>query len=133
MGAAGRRIRAIARKSWFPGVKTPQRYTVAKAAHSYVGVSQHKNTARFEAHVWNAAAINSTNLRRPKGRQIYCGTFATAEEAAKAYDRVARPLGKACNFPPSDEEVMADTFVCGTAEYYDSALIFSNHFDSDSL
>ena len=48
--------------------------------HSFKGVTKHRCTGRWEAHIWEA------------GKQIYLGGFTSAEAAATAYDVMAWKL-----------------------------------------
>ena len=62
-------------------------------ASSYRGVTCYKRTGRWEAHIWDS------------GRQRHLGSFGTAHDAARAYDKVAikfRGWGSELNFPVSD-------------------------------
>ena len=62
----------------------------------YRGVAIHKSTGRWEAHLW------------AHGQQLYLGSFASEETAARVFDRAClrvRPRDaavKMLNFPPSD-------------------------------
>ena len=67
---------------------------VARTASSaFRGVTKHRRTARWEAHVWDG------------GKQVYLGGFDTEERAARAYDIVAlkcRGRGTETNYPLSE-------------------------------
>ena len=55
------------------------------------GVTKHRWTGRFEAHLWDSAS-ERTNAKpggRRKGKQVYLGGYASEKEAARAYDKAA--------------------------------------------
>ncbi|KDD73540.1 hypothetical protein H632_c2070p0, partial [Helicosporidium sp. ATCC 50920] len=65
----------------------------------YIGVTQYKRTGRYEAHIW------IVEMRGAKGHQRHLGSYATAEDAARCYDRAALRLrgpGAELNFPLED-------------------------------
>eukprot|EP00887_Chlorella_sp_A99_P007493 scaffold2.g7493.t1 len=76
----------------------------------YLGVTQYKRTGRWEAHLW-------ISNPRGKGFQRHLGSYATAEDAARCYDRAALKLrGRGCelNFPLAEYE--ADAFLAEHAK-----------------
>lgn len=73
----------------------------------YRGVSQHRFSKRYDVALW----LSGVNLNsRRTGRQVFCGSWITAEEAARAYDTAliaARGDFAKLNFPLSDYDVQA--------------------------
>ncbi|KAA8532992.1 hypothetical protein F0562_032891 [Nyssa sinensis] len=51
------------------------------------GVTRHKWTGKFEAHLWDGSC--STEGCTRKGKQVYLGGYETAEKAAQAHDLTA--------------------------------------------
>jgi AP2-like factor (ANT lineage) len=59
---------------------------------SYRGVTRHRWTGRYEAHLWDSSSQRvSTTKGRTKGKQVYLGGYESETTAAKAYDRVRLP------------------------------------------
>uniref|UniRef100_A0ACD6AKL6 Uncharacterized protein n=1 Tax=Avena sativa TaxID=4498 RepID=A0ACD6AKL6_AVESA len=54
----------------------------------YRGVTRHRWTGRFEAHLWDKNTW-SESQRKKKGRQVYLGAYGVEEAAARAYDLAA--------------------------------------------
>ncbi|DBA67306.1 TPA: hypothetical protein ACH3X2_001607 [Trebouxia sp. C0005] len=81
----------------------------AKAASStstYKGVTKHRSTGKFEAHLWDSSHIRIVKKKggRTRGKQIYLGGFDTEQAAAKAYDIASLKFwgcGTETNFPVS--------------------------------
>ncbi|KAG0597650.1 hypothetical protein M758_12G011300 [Ceratodon purpureus] len=76
-----------------------------KRSSSYRGVTRHRWTGRFEAHLWDKASWNDKQLK--KGRQVYLGAYDEEEAAAKAYDLAALKYwgpGTVINFKLEDYE-----------------------------
>ncbi|KAJ8756260.1 hypothetical protein K2173_025072 [Erythroxylum novogranatense] len=53
----------------------------------YRGVTRHRWTGRFEAHLWDKSSWN--NIQNKKGKQVYLGAYDNEEAAAHTYDLAA--------------------------------------------
>ncbi|DBB03945.1 TPA: hypothetical protein ACH3X1_013021 [Trebouxia sp. C0004] len=79
----------------------------AKAASStFKGVTKHRSTGKFEAHLWDSSHIRIVKRKggRTRGKQIYLGGFDTEQAAARAYDIASLKFwgtGNKTNFPVS--------------------------------
>ncbi|XP_052189996.1 AP2-like ethylene-responsive transcription factor At1g79700 [Diospyros lotus] len=62
-------------------------HTTVKRSSRFRGVSRHRWTGRFEAHLWDKLSWNPT--QKKKGKQVYLGAFIEEESAARAYDLAA--------------------------------------------
>ncbi|GLJ50099.1 hypothetical protein SUGI_1065610 [Cryptomeria japonica] len=71
----------------------------------YRGVTKHRWTGRFEAHLWDNSEKRAGQSR--KGRQVYLGGYDTEEKAARAYDMASLKFwgrSTATNFPHAEYE-----------------------------
>nr|WAK85944.1 transcription factor AP4 [Nothapodytes nimmoniana] len=61
--------------------------TSVRRSSIYRGVTRHRWTGRFEAHLWDKSSWN--NIQNKKGKQIYLGAYDNEEAAAHTYDLAA--------------------------------------------
>ncbi|TVU12644.1 hypothetical protein EJB05_46295, partial [Eragrostis curvula] len=76
-----------------------------KRSSRFRGVSRHRWTGRFEAHLWDKGTWNPT--QKKKGKQVYLGAYNEEEAAARAYDLAALKYwgpSTYTNFPVVDYE-----------------------------
>lgn len=77
------------------------------ATSQYKGVTKHRVTGKFEAHLWDASVIRKGKNRRGRhrGKQIYLGSFNNELAAARTFDMAAICYwgdDTFTNFPVSD-------------------------------
>ncbi|XP_030514020.1 AP2-like ethylene-responsive transcription factor At1g79700 [Rhodamnia argentea] len=97
--------------------------TTIKRSSQYRGVSRHRWTGRYEAHLWDKGCWNPT--QRKKGKQVYLGAYDEEESAARAYDLAAlKYWGSSTftNFPISDYETEIEAMKTVTREEYLASL-----------
>ncbi|XP_047341491.1 AP2-like ethylene-responsive transcription factor At1g16060 [Impatiens glandulifera] len=67
--------------------KTVPRDSPQQRSSIYRGVTRHRWTGRYEAHLWDKNCWNESQNK--KGRQVYLGAYDEEEAAAHAYDLAA--------------------------------------------
>ncbi|CAN6448173.1 unnamed protein product [Victoria cruziana] len=79
--------------------------TFGQRTSIYRGVTRHRWTGRYEAHLWDNSSRREGQTR--KGRQVYLGGYDKEEKAARAYDLAALKYWgptTTTNFPVSNYE-----------------------------
>lgn len=64
-----------------------EKSTSGSRSSIYRGVTKHRWTGRYEAHLWDKTCWNES--KNKKGRQVYLGAYEDEETAAHAYDLAA--------------------------------------------
>ncbi|XP_050383724.1 AP2-like ethylene-responsive transcription factor At1g16060 [Argentina anserina] len=67
--------------------KSVRRDSPPQRSSIYRGVTRHRWTGRYEAHLWDKNCWNESQNK--KGRQVYLGAYDEEEAAARAYDLAA--------------------------------------------
>ncbi|XVF58210.1 hypothetical protein PTKIN_Ptkin07bG0045600 [Pterospermum kingtungense] len=94
--------------------------TTVKRSSRFRGVSRHRWTGRYEAHLWDKLSWNTT--QKKKGKQ---GAYDDEEAAARAYDLAALKYwgtSTFINFPLSDYEKEIEIMPTVTKEEYLASL-----------
>ncbi|KAJ0971307.1 hypothetical protein J5N97_019266 [Dioscorea zingiberensis] len=102
--------------------QSPSSSTIKRSSR-FRGVSRHRWTGRFEAHLWDKGSWNAT--QKKKGKQVYLGAYDEEESAARAYDLAAlKYWGPTTftNFPVSDYEKELEIMQSVTKEEYLASL-----------
>ncbi|XP_022928656.1 AP2-like ethylene-responsive transcription factor At1g16060 [Cucurbita moschata] len=97
--------------------------TTTKRSSRFRGVSRHRWTGRFEAHLWDKLSWNLT--QKKKGKQVYLGAYDEEESAARAYDLAALKywgVTTITNFQISDYEKEIEMMQTMTKEEYLASL-----------
>ncbi|XP_021905240.1 AP2-like ethylene-responsive transcription factor At1g79700 [Carica papaya] len=103
--------------------QTSSAATTVKRSSRFRGVSRHRWTGRFEAHLWDKLSWNVT--QKKKGKQVYLGAYDEEEAAARAYDLAAiKYWGKSTftNFPIPEYEAEIEIMQNLTKEEYLASL-----------
>ncbi|KAL5722717.1 hypothetical protein ACHQM5_006203 [Ranunculus cassubicifolius] len=81
-------------------------YKFGQRTSNFRGVTRHRWTGKYEAHLWDNSTI--TEGRKRKGKQVYLGGYETEEKAAQIYDLAALkywgPANTKLNFPSTNYE-----------------------------
>ncbi|XP_016673316.2 AP2-like ethylene-responsive transcription factor At1g16060 [Gossypium hirsutum] len=101
----------------------PAAAITVKRSSRFRGVSKHRWTGRYEAHLWDKLSWNVT--QKKKGKQVYLGAYDDEEAAARAYDLAALKYwgtSTSTNFPISDYEKEIEVMQTVTKEEFLASL-----------
>ncbi|CAI9090832.1 OLC1v1025693C1 [Oldenlandia corymbosa var. corymbosa] len=97
--------------------------TFGQRTSIYRGVTRHRWTGRYEAHLWDNSCRREGQTR--KGRQVYLGGYDKEEKAARAYDLAALKYWgttTTTNFPISNYEKEIEEMKHMTRQEYVASL-----------
>ncbi|KAJ7553604.1 hypothetical protein O6H91_06G105000 [Diphasiastrum complanatum] len=97
--------------------------TFGQRTSIYRGVTRHRWTGRYEAHLWDNSCKKEGQTR--KGRQVYLGGYDKEEKAARAYDLAALKYWgptTTINFPLSNYEKELEEMKSMTRQEYVASL-----------
>ncbi|XP_052186863.1 AP2-like ethylene-responsive transcription factor BBM [Diospyros lotus] len=97
--------------------------TFGQRTSIYRGVTRHRWTGRYEAHLWDNSCRREGQTR--KGRQVYLGGYDKEEKAARAYDLAALKYWgptTTTNFPVSNYEKEIEEMKHMTRQEYVASL-----------
>nr|AGI62037.1 AP2-1 [Erycina pusilla] len=113
-------------KNFGGNIETVQRKSIdtfGQRTSIYRGVTRHRWTGRYEAHLWDNSCRREGQTR--KGRQVYLGGYDKEEKAARAYDLAALKYWgttTTTNFPISNYEKELDEMKHMTRQEYVASL-----------
>ncbi|KAF5189853.1 Ap2-like ethylene-responsive transcription factor plt2 [Thalictrum thalictroides] len=100
-------------------------YKFGQRTSNFRGVTRHRWTGKYEAHLWDNSTVSEG--RKRKGKQVYLGGYETEEKAAQIYDLAALKYWGAnantkLNFPISNYEEQIEEMKSMSREEYVNSL-----------